>query len=102
LRITKQSLNRVLRELVDKNFVEIQAGALDRRRRQLYATPDGERLALRLALVQTRRFALALEQLGDRGLPSAQAFLKAMIDPQKAPGEVAGRPEPTKWAGQAR
>ena len=46
LRITKQSLNRVLRELVDKNFVEIQAGALDRRRRQLYATPDGERLAL--------------------------------------------------------
>ena len=102
MRITKQSLNRVLRELIDKNFVEIQAGVLDRRRRQLYATPDGERLALRLALVQTRRFALALEQLGDRGLPSAQAFLKAMIDPQKAPDEVAGRPEPTKWAGQAR
>src|SRR3984957_11408976 len=41
LRITKQSLNRVLRELVDKNFIEIQAGTLDRRRRQLYATPDG-------------------------------------------------------------
>jgi DNA-binding MarR family transcriptional regulator len=102
LRITKQSLNRVLRELVDKNFVEIQAGTLDRRRRQLYATPDGERLALRLAQVQTRRFALALEQLGDRGLPSAQAFLKAMIDPQKSPGDVAGRQEPTKWAGQAR
>jgi DNA-binding MarR family transcriptional regulator len=102
LRITKQSLNRVLRELVDKNFVEIQAGALDRRRRQLYATPDGERLALKLALVQTRRFALALEQLGDWGLPSAQAFLKAMIDPQKAPSDLADRPEPTKWAGQAR
>ena len=102
LRITKQSLNRVLRELVDKNFVEIQAGALDRRRRQLYATPDGERLALKLALVQTRRFALALEQLGDGGLPSAQAFLKAMIDPQKAPSDLAGRSEPAKWAGQAR
>jgi DNA-binding MarR family transcriptional regulator len=102
LRITKQSLNRVLRELVDKNFVEIQAGALDRRRRQLYATPDGEHLALRLALVQTRRFALALEQLGDLGLPSAQAFLRAMIDPQKAPSDVAGREEPTKRVGQAR
>src|SRR5208282_3243736 len=71
LRITKQSLNRVLRELVDKDFVEIRAGALDRRRRQLYATPDGERLALRLAQVQTRRFALALEQLGDWGNESA-------------------------------
>ncbi len=46
LRITKQSLNRVLRELVDKDFIEARAGALDRRRRQLYATPEGERLAL--------------------------------------------------------
>jgi DNA-binding MarR family transcriptional regulator len=102
LRITKQSLNRVLRELVDKNFVEIQAGTLDRRRRQLYATPEGERLALKLALVQTRRFASALEQLGDWGLPSAQSFLKAMIDPQKVSGDVATRQEPTKRAGQAR
>jgi DNA-binding MarR family transcriptional regulator len=102
LRITKQSLNRVLRELVDKNFIEIQAGTLDRRRRQLYATPEGERLALKLALVQTRRFQLALEQLGERGLPSAQAFLKAMIDPQKASGDVASRQEPRKRAGLAR
>jgi DNA-binding MarR family transcriptional regulator len=102
LRITKQSLNRVLRELVDKNFVEIRAGALDRRRRQLYATPDGERLALKLALVQTRRFALALEQLGDWGLPSARAFLKAMIDPQKPSSDANGRQEPPKRAGQAQ
>jgi DNA-binding MarR family transcriptional regulator len=102
LRITKQSLNRVLRELVDKNFVEIRAGALDRRRRQLYATPDGQQLAVKLALVQTRRFASALEQLGDRGLPSAHAFLKAMIDPQSASGDLVSRQEPTKRAGQAR
>jgi len=102
LRITKQSLNRVLRELVDKNFVEIRAGALDRRRRQLYATPDGERLALKLAMVQTRRFALALEQLGDLGLPSARAFLKAMIDPQQASSDAGGRQDPPKRAGQAR
>jgi DNA-binding MarR family transcriptional regulator len=98
LRITKQSLNRVLRELVDKNFVEIRAGSFDRRHRQLYATQDGERLALRLALVQTRRFSLALEHMGEWGLPSAQAFLKAMVDPQKPPG-AAGRQEPTKRAG---
>ena len=101
LRITKQSLNRVLRELVDKNFVEIRAGAFDRRRRQLYATPDGERLALRLAQVQTRRFALALEQLGDWGGESALAFLTAMIDPQKRAGDAVGRREPPKRAGQA-
>jgi DNA-binding MarR family transcriptional regulator len=102
LRITKQSLNRVLRELVDKNFVEIRAGALDRRRRQLYATPDGERLALRLAQVQTRRFALALEQLGDWGEESALAFLTAMIDPQKRASDALSRQEPPKRAGQAQ
>lgn len=83
LRITKQSLNRVLRELVEKNFVEIRAGALDRRRRQLYATAEGERLALRLAQVQTRRFVAALETLGEMGLQSATEFLNAMIDPQE-------------------
>jgi DNA-binding MarR family transcriptional regulator len=99
LRITKQSLNRVLRELVGKNFVEIRAGAPDRRRRQLYATPDGERLALRLAQVQTRRLALALAQLGDWGEQSALAFLSAMIDPQKRSGDVVSRREPRKRAG---
>ena len=82
LRITKQSLNRVLRELVDKNFVEARAGALDRRRRQLYATLEGERLALRLAEAQTRRFVAALDRMGDTGLQSATTFLNAMIDPQ--------------------
>jgi hypothetical protein len=45
---------------------------------------------------------LALEQLGDLGLPSAQAFLEAMIDPQKAPSDLPGREEPPKRAGQAR
>jgi DNA-binding MarR family transcriptional regulator len=98
LRITKQSLNRVLRELVGKNFVEIRAEAPDRRRRQLYATPDGERLALKLAQVQTRRFALALEQLGDWGEESALAFLSAMIDPQRRAGDGVSRREATKRA----
>jgi DNA-binding MarR family transcriptional regulator len=83
LRITKQSLNRVLRELIDKNFIESRAGAMDRRRKQLYATPEGERLALRLAQVQTRRFASALDELGGSGLQLATAFLTAMIDPSE-------------------
>ena len=82
LRITKQSLNRVLRELVDKNFIEARAGALDRRRRELYATAEGERLALRLAQAQTRRFSAALDRLGPSGRQSAAEFLTAMIDPQ--------------------
>ncbi len=85
LRITKQSLNRVLRELVDKCFIETRAGALDRRRRQLFAMPEGERLALRLAQAQTRRFASALEKMGDPGAEYATTFLRAMIDPETSP-----------------
>lgn len=85
LRITKQSLNRVLRELIDKNFIDARAGALDRRRRQLYATPEGERLAVRLAEVQTQRFAGALAGLRPDAAASAKAFLEAMIDAPDRP-----------------
>jgi DNA-binding MarR family transcriptional regulator len=100
LRITKQSLNRVLRELVNKNFIEIRAGALDRRRRQLYATLEGERLAFRLAQVQTRRFASAFEHLGDWGADLASTFLAAMVDPQKPPSGGARRQDAAKRAGR--
>jgi len=98
LRITKQSLNRVLRELLDKNFIEARPGALDRRRRQLYATLEGERLALRLAQVQTQRFASALDRLGDSGLQSATTFLDAMIDPH----DQAAAPTPRNETGGVR
>src|SRR5579872_3634262 len=38
LKITKQSLNRVLKELLDHAYVEQRAGASDRRQRLLYLT----------------------------------------------------------------
>jgi DNA-binding MarR family transcriptional regulator len=80
LRITKQSLNRVLKELVAKNFIEARAGATDRRHRQLYATETGERLAHDIARLQTRRFATALEEVGPGARETATRFLQAMID----------------------
>src|SRR6201996_7160056 len=45
LKITKQSLNRVLKELIAKDFIDARAGAVDRRHRQLYATDEGDKLA---------------------------------------------------------
>ncbi|MGD0639585.1 MAG: MarR family transcriptional regulator [Roseiarcus sp.] len=80
LRITKQSLNRVLKELIAKNFIDARAGATDRRHRQLYATPEGEKLARDLAQLQSRRFSGAMERLGPGGKEHAAAFLIAMID----------------------
>ena len=80
LKITKQSLNRVLKELIAGSFIEVRAGAQDRRHRRLHATPKGARLARELAQVQTRRFLKATDMLGDDGRKKAAAFLLAMID----------------------
>jgi DNA-binding MarR family transcriptional regulator len=80
LRITKQSLARVLKDLVDQEFVESRPGVSDRRQRLLYPTPKGRRLALDLARIQSERFARVLDQLGEGARPRATDFLFAMID----------------------
>ena len=81
LKITKQSLGRVLRELVDNGYVVQRAGPADRRQRLLFATQKGEALALELALLQTRRFARALHECGGDAREMARKFLAAMIEP---------------------
>jgi DNA-binding MarR family transcriptional regulator len=81
LKITKQSLNRVLKELIEKGFVQQRAGETDRRQRLLFTTPDGHALALRLAALQTERIRRAIGD-GDAGTKAAASrFLLAMIDP---------------------
>src|SRR6201997_3852660 len=52
LKITKQSLGRVLKTLIDEGYVIQKEGAQDRRQRLLYATPKGEMLSLKLAGLQ--------------------------------------------------
>lgn len=86
LKITKQSLNRVLKELIDRGFVLQRPGRSDRRQRLLHATESGRELALRLARLQTRRIrrALGKEQEGDVE-EAAIRFLFGMIDPAEQP-----------------
>jgi DNA-binding MarR family transcriptional regulator len=81
LKITKQSLNRVLKELRGKGYVEVRAGAVDRRQRQLYPTKTGVALALNIAKLQSQRFRRVFAQLQKSARPDAIAFLLAMIDP---------------------
>ena len=64
LNITKQSLGRVLKQLVDQGYVVQKEGAQDRRQRLLYVTPKGEALALKLAGLQTQRINRAFAELG--------------------------------------
>ncbi|MEJ1160744.1 MarR family winged helix-turn-helix transcriptional regulator [Prosthecomicrobium sp. N25] len=94
LKITKQSLGRVLRELVEGGYVEQQTGEADRRQRLLFATPKGRSLALRLAEPQSRRIAAALAALGPGGAEAAREFLRQMIndDERAETARFAARP----------
>src|SRR5262245_17778627 len=80
LKITKQSLGRVLKQLVDQGYVEQKEGERDRRQRLLHATPKGAELALRLANLQTARISRALAEVGPGAHEAARKFLTAMID----------------------
>ncbi|MFI5014315.1 MAG: MarR family winged helix-turn-helix transcriptional regulator [Hyphomicrobiales bacterium] len=79
LRITKQSLNRVLRDLVEGGFIEQRAGVSDRRRRLLVTTRRGEALARELARVQSARIAQALGAAGDAPRETVLRFLAGMV-----------------------
>jgi DNA-binding MarR family transcriptional regulator len=80
LKITKQSLNRVLKELLGKGYVEVSMGVNDRRQRLLYPTAKGNDLALEIARLQSRRFARVLGQLPRGARAGAIDFLLAMVD----------------------
>jgi DNA-binding MarR family transcriptional regulator len=80
LKITKQSLGRVLKQLVDQGYVLQKEGANDRRQRLLYVTAKGETLAMRLAGLQTGRINQALAELGPNAHDAACRFLGAMIN----------------------
>ncbi len=69
LRITKQSLSRVLKDLLEKGYVFQRSGEEDRRQRLLYLTDKGEALWHDLITPQTRRFhrAVADAVAGDSG-----------------------------------
>ncbi|MBZ9655398.1 MarR family winged helix-turn-helix transcriptional regulator [Phyllobacterium lublinensis] len=81
LQITKQSLARVLKQLIDTGHVVQIPGPRDRRQRELYPTLKGRELALELAAPQSRRITSALEQIGLSDRTVVEHFLKAMVNP---------------------
>lgn len=80
LKITKQSLGRVLKQLIDTGFIEQKPGPLDRRQRLLYPTEAGRALALRLLSPQVARIRRALSELSPAERAGAEKFLSRIID----------------------
>lgn len=81
LKITKQSLARVLRQLVDNGYVEQRTGHADRRQRLLYATDKGRALFATLSDFQASRINAAIAALPPEGARQVRRFLALMVDP---------------------
>jgi DNA-binding MarR family transcriptional regulator len=93
LRITKQSLARVLSELVERGYVAQATGREDRRQRLLTLTPQGQALERRLFERQRERLTAAYREAGGPAVEGFRQVMRAIMDPaaraliDRAPGE---------------
>lgn len=84
LKITKQSLARVLKQLIDSGYIQQKAGPEDRRQRKLYPTATGRDLALALAEPQSRRIERAFDGASPEVRAGVKAFLSGMQNRQNS------------------
>jgi DNA-binding MarR family transcriptional regulator len=78
LGITKQSLNRVLNELTERELVEVRAGRDDRRQRLLRLTGSGKALEAELFEAMRARMASAYAQAGQQAVGGFWAVLEGL------------------------
>lgn len=82
LGVTKQSLNRVLRTLVEQELVDSRVGTRDRRERHLYLTEDGVALERALSSAQRERMRAAYRAAGPEAVAGFRTVLEQMMDPE--------------------
>jgi len=82
LKITKQSLARVLRQLIDNGYIEQRTGAADRRQRLLYPTQKGRELFGVLSESQASRIDAAIAALPPGAGRIVRRFLVEMVEPE--------------------
>jgi DNA-binding MarR family transcriptional regulator len=82
LRITKQSLARVLSELVRQGYVAQVPGRADRRQRLLTLTPSGQALERRLFEQQRERLATAYRDAGGAAVEGFRRVMRGIMDAQ--------------------
>jgi DNA-binding MarR family transcriptional regulator len=81
LKITKQSLARVLRQLIDNGYIQQKTGDADRRQRLLHATEKGRRFFEVLSATQTSRIDAAIAALPPEGKRTVLRFFVGMVEP---------------------
>jgi DNA-binding MarR family transcriptional regulator len=86
LRITKQSLGRVLKELIDKGYVYQREGEQDRRQRLLFLTKQGDELRQKLMAPQAARIRRALAETQKGESAAMRAMFQNLINPENRDG----------------
>jgi len=81
LGVTKQSLNRVLRQLVNDGLIESRVGERDRRERHLYLTPEGVTLESKLSETQRKRMRAAYKAAGPDAVQGFRKVMENIMDP---------------------
>ena len=92
LKITKQSLSRVLGHLIEEGFVHQRTDNADRRRRRLFLTPKGAELERRLTERQSQRIADAYREAGAGAVEGFRAVLRGIINEENR--ERVSHPDP--------
>lgn len=85
LKITKQSLNRVLGQLMREGYVVQRPGETDRRERRLFLTPTGETLERRLSEPQRTRVGSAYRAAGPAAVAAFRRVLAGLVNPEDRP-----------------
>ena len=81
LGVTKQSLNRVLRSLMEDGLVSSKVGTKDKRERHLHLTEAGSALERALSDAQRDRMRGAYKSAGPEAVAGFWQVLEAMMDP---------------------
>ncbi len=80
LGVTKQSLNRVLRTLIEDGLVHQEVGTKDKRERHLYLTDMGQALEKDLSAAQRGRMRAAFRTAGPEAVSGFRKVLEQMMD----------------------
>jgi DNA-binding MarR family transcriptional regulator len=83
LRITKQSLSRVLQELSGRGLIETSIGRVDKRQRQIRLTPDGDSLERELFNALKERMQAAYVAAGASAVAGFWQVMHGLLEPEE-------------------
>lgn len=81
LHVTKQSLSRVLSQLIKQGFIVQKQGTVDRRQRLLHLTDKGRALEAQMSTAQMARLTAAYKEAGAVAVEGFRKVLLGLMDP---------------------